>query len=286
MVPSPDYSLPFAPFEPVVFVLFPAIAYQWRESRPHPMKPQLVWASTLGGFVAAVTVVAIGMALWALKGESRPPLNRADAVQVITILAAVTLWGACVGIVALVARAIGRRDALFGALALVGAWYIGRLELARFQHAALTSSSIEGIVLAENGQGMRDVPVFIDGGRGQIERVLTDSTGHFLVGLQPDEMQHGVYVVCPAGGAPMVGYADVNSLGPVTYHYTPMPPRFPTAMRASGWRGPIPRECPVAMDSAYTWKAPQWMHLDPHIGLPQEPNWTEGAGVVQAGKGL
>ena len=137
--------------------------------------------------------------------------------------------------------------ALIGALTLVG---------------LLSGALIRGlvghdhvVVMGPDDRPMPNVPVFLDRGSAAIERYVSDSSGALRFPMSADELQQAVWLICAPGGIPMVGRRDPSQAGPTSYGYTRLPDTSWGWYRASGWRGPIPRECPRGTDSI-GWRYP------------------------------
>lgn len=157
--------------------------------------------------------------------------------------------------------------ALFGGFVLVGTLVgavIGRLD-----------DGAAGVVLGPGDSRLQGVPVFLDRGRGNaIERVTTDANGRFRLPLERHELRRAVWLICTPGGIPMVGSREENQLGSTTYGYTALGDSTWGFYRASGWRGPIPRECPVGTDSM-GWRYPRSAGMHPSAFTAQEPDWPD-----------
>jgi hypothetical protein len=126
---------------------------------------------------------------------------------------------------------------LVGALALlvVSAGYATKLAF---------RGSPTGVVHGPNDEPLAGVPVFLDRGEGAIERYTTDSAGAFALPLERDQWRAAVWLICAPGGTPMVGRGDERSMGPINYGSNALPGATFGFYRASGWRRPIPPECP------------------------------------------
>jgi hypothetical protein len=133
-----------------------------------------------------------------------------------------------------------------------------------------------GIVLGPDRKPAVGVPVFLDRGTASIERYLTDSLGQFSLPVEAPELYRSRWLICVPGGIPMVAYAnqDRNKLGSTTYEFARYVPGTPTFIRAHGWLGPMPRECPPATDSV-GWRYPPSSGKDPHAWSPTEPDWNQ-----------
>jgi hypothetical protein len=136
-----------------------------------------------------------------------------------------------------------------------------------------------GIVLGpDNKQPAVGAPVFLDRGAGSIERYVTDSRGRFSLPIAGREVRRAKWMICVPGGLPMVAYNDGNAdgikLGATTYGFTRHSLGEPVFMRAYGWIGPVPRECPPPTDSV-VWRYPPSSGKDPRAGSLSEPDWSQ-----------
>jgi len=132
-----------------------------------------------------------------------------------------------------------------------------------------------GIVLGPDNKPAVGAPVFLDRGTASIERYLTDSRGRFSLPVEARELRRATWLICVPGGTPMVGYAEEDGiqLGAMTYQFTQYRPGTPTFIRARGWLGPMPRECPPATDSV-GWRYPPSTGKHPDAWSPNEPEWS------------
>jgi hypothetical protein len=132
-----------------------------------------------------------------------------------------------------------------------------------------------GIVLGPDEKPTVGAPVFLDRGTASIERYLTDSQGRFSLPIEGRELRRARWLICVPGGIPMVGYADEDGiqLGATTYQFTQYLPGTPSFIRARGWLGPVPRECPPATDSV-VWRYPTSAGKDPRAASVTEPDWS------------
>jgi hypothetical protein len=129
-----------------------------------------------------------------------------------------------------------------------------------------------GIVEGSNRKPLAHVPVFLDRGGSAIERYVTDNAGAFTFPLEPREIQHAVWLICAPGTIPMVGSREPDQAGPTTYGVTPMADSTWGSYRASGWRGPIPRECPTGTDTI-GWRYPPSAGKGKGAFTTIEPEW-------------
>ena len=106
-----------------------------------------------------------------------------------------------------------------------------------------------------NGKPVPGVPVFLDRGSAALERFITDTAGAFTFPLELHEIRRSVWLICAPGMIPMVGSREENQAGPTTYQLTPLPDSTWGFYLASGWRGPVPRECPRGTES-WSWRYP------------------------------
>ena len=166
------------------------------------------------------------------------------------------------------------RRTLFNLLAVIGGvtllGTLGGFVLHRYANARAT-----GIVLGPDNKPAVGAPVFLDRGTGSIERYLTDSRGRFSLPVEGREAGRAKWLICVPGGIPIVDYGDEDGiqLGPTTYSFARQIPGTPALIRAYGWLGPVPRECPPALDSV-VWRYPARAGKDPRAGSLTEPDWN------------
>jgi hypothetical protein len=158
--------------------------------------------------------------------------------------------------------------AIVGGVTLLGS--LAGFVLHRFADGAAT-----GIVLGPDHKPASGAPVFLDRGTGSIERYATDSRGRFSLPVEDRELGRAQWLICPAGGVPTVGHADGNGfhLGLTTYSFARQLPGRAAFIRGYGWLGPVPRECPPALDSV-VWRYPPSSGKDPRVGSLTEPDWN------------
>jgi hypothetical protein len=162
--------------------------------------------------------------------------------------------------------------ALFGALALLGgvtAWTSRRIGYVE----------IVGRVLNTDQTPIPSVAVYLDRGTNIIERYVADSTGLFRLPLFPREPHRATWLICVPGMSPTVGKPELDHLGSTYYTYQPAQAldsvwRF---YRASGWSGPIPRECPRGADDV-GWRYPASAGKDWGSYSTSEPDWRRYPG--------
>lgn len=136
----------------------------------------------------------------------------------------------------------------------------------------LTRSGPMGVVRGEGEVPVVGVPVFLDRGSSTVERYVTDSAGRFFLPLEERELRRAVWLICAPGKIPMVGSRSPGQIGPTTYGLTAFPEKEWWFYRGSGWRGPIPRECPTGRDSM-GWRYPASAGKDPNAFTLVEPEW-------------
>jgi hypothetical protein len=168
------------------------------------------------------------------------------------------------------------RRTLFNLLAVIGG--IALLSsLAGFVLHHYADTGATGIVLGpDNEKPAVGAPVFLDRGTGSIERYLTDSRGQFSLPLEGRDLRRAKWLICVPGGIPHVADADRDGvqLGATTYQFTQHLPGTPTFIRAHGWLGPVPRECPPATDSV-VWRYPPSAGKHPDAASLTEPDWNQ-----------
>ena len=116
-------------------------------------------------------------------------------------------------------------------------------------------------------------PVFLDRGDGLIERYQTDSRGQFSFPLGQSDVHRVKWLICVPGAIPMVGYPEGDRLTRIQYQFSPQEAGKPAFYRSWGWLGPIPRECPPALDSV-GWRIPNGSGYDPGRVTFTEPAWA------------
>lgn len=160
--------------------------------------------------------------------------------------------------------------AVVGAVSLLGS-------LAGFVLHHYADAGASGIVLGPDSKPAVGAPVFLDRGTGAIERYLTDSRGRFSLPVEGRELRRAKWLICVPGGMPMVGYADGDEdgvhLGSTTYAFTEQPAGRPAFIRGFGWSAPVPRECPLALDSV-VWRYPPQAGKGPRAASRTEPDWS------------
>jgi len=154
---------------------------------------------------------------------------------------------------------------MVGALTLL-LWGIGAAS------RAFTRSGPTGTLVGAGDRPVGGVPVFLDRGGNAIERYVTDSAGRFFLPLKQREFRRAAWLICAPGQIPMVGYRSPGQIGATTYGLTVLSEKEWSFYRASGWRGPIPRECPPGKDSM-GWRYPALAGKDPSAFTLVEPDW-------------
>jgi hypothetical protein len=166
------------------------------------------------------------------------------------------------------------RRTLFNLLALIGGLSLLG-SLAGFVLHRYANASATGIVLGPDKKPAVGAAVFLDRGNGSIERYLTDSRGRFSLPVEGREVRRAKWLICVPGGIPIVDDADRDGMqfGATTYSFTRQLPGTPAFIRTYGWLGPMPRECPPALDSV-VWRYPPSAGKDPRAGALTEPDWN------------
>ncbi len=131
-----------------------------------------------------------------------------------------------------------------------------------------------GIVLGPDDKPLAHVSVFLDRGGSAIERYVTDTAGAYSLPLTRTELRRAVWLICAPGGIPMVGQRGENQAGPATYGFTHLPDSTWHFYRSSGWRGPIPRECPRGTDTV-GWRYPASAGKPESAFTATEPDWSK-----------
>jgi hypothetical protein len=164
-----------------------------------------------------------------------------------------------------------RKLVIYG-LAIVGAVRlldIGRQAMPRW----VPDPGVRVELQDESKRPIRSASVFIDLGRGAIDRVAVDSNGVARLSVSPRERRMMRMLLCAPGFQPMawgsfgddvvvyrIGLLRENKLGS----------RF---VRGYGWYGPMPRECPQPADSV------GWYAAVPGVAdrviVFAEPDWSQ-----------
>ena len=155
--------------------------------------------------------------------------------------------------------------AVIGALNVLGA-------MTAFAYRRLSDGGAAGVVLGPDERPLAAVPVFLDRGSSAIERFVTDAEGRFRLPLEERELRRATLLICAPGGIPMVDRRDPSQVGPTHYGYSALGDSTWGFYRASGWRGPVPRECPAGTDSM-GWRYPASAGKHPAAFTTQEPDW-------------
>lgn len=167
------------------------------------------------------------------------------------------------------------RRVVVNVLAVVGALSIVAGAIKFTAHRYLDRGAT-GIVMGPGDTPAAGVPVFLDRGHMAIERYVTDAEGHFRLPLETREFPRAAWLICVPDGMPFVGHRDDSQIGPTTYMFTKLPSGPGAMVRAFGWRGPMPRECPSASDSM-GWRYPASAGKDSSAFTTTEPDWTASA---------
>ena len=163
------------------------------------------------------------------------------------------------------------RRVLINSLAVVGAVTVLGAATG-FALRRVAAGGPTGIVLGPRDEPLVGVPVFLDRGGSAVERFVTDAAGRFRLPLAERELGRAAWLICAPGAIPMVGTRDAGQVGPTTYGYTALGRPTWGFYRATGWRGPIPRACPVGTDSM-GWRYPASAGRDPAAFTTEEPEW-------------
>jgi hypothetical protein len=162
------------------------------------------------------------------------------------------------------------RRILINTLAVIGALTVlGAVTGFIIRRVANTAT---GIVLGPDRKPLARVPVFLDRGSLAIERYLTDDRGAFAFHLEPHEIRRSMWLICAPHGIPSVDSRGDGQIGPTTYFYTRWADNTWGFYRATGWRGPIPRECPSGTDTV-GWRYPPSAGKLKDAFTTTEPEW-------------
>jgi hypothetical protein len=156
--------------------------------------------------------------------------------------------------------------AILGALVVVGIVF-------NFVVQRLGGRDVTVAVRGLDASQRMGIPVFLDRGKGDIQRFVTNAEGRVRLPLERREMPRAAWLICAPGAVPMVGHHDPQLIGPTTYEMTRQPPAGPFwNVRRSGWGGPIPREC--VADSTWVWRYPASSGRSPDEASRTEPDWS------------
>ncbi|MES2180017.1 MAG: hypothetical protein V4550_19305 [Gemmatimonadota bacterium] len=147
---------------------------------------------------------------------------------------------------------------ILGRFLLVGFATIGIMTVGSAATKFVTersSKEFSGVVLGIDKMPKAKVPVFLDRGGFAIERFVTDSAGRFTLPLDARERRRASWLICSPGAVPIVAFGAENQVRSATYPFTELYGPTYGYYRASGWRGPIPRECPTGTDTL-GWRYP------------------------------
>ena len=122
--------------------------------------------------------------------------------------------------------------------------------------------------------------VFLDRGSSMIERYSTDSAGEFRLPLFPREPHRATWLICAPGMQERIGKPALDHLTAMPFYIFEMAPAQANAhgtYRQQGWKGPIPRECPQAVDPM-GWRYPASSGKDDGAYSITEPDWIRYPG--------
>lgn len=176
------------------------------------------------------------------------------------------------------------RRTVVGSLALVGAAMIlGSLTawLPIRSHEFVA----EGTVLGLDGRPVPRLSVFLDPGDNVVMRFETDSAGVFRLPLRSQEPHRATWLICVPGAIPFVGKpmrAELSSGGLTLRRGQYSSSRLRRSgwefYRATGWTGPIPRQCPRAVNEFVGWRYPKSSGKQYYDGTRTEPDWNRFPG--------
>lgn len=155
-------------------------------------------------------------------------------------------------------------------LAAVGVWHVVGLA----KDVVRKPGPDHGVrVLLRDSAGMplRTGSVFVDRGRGAIDRFTADSSGVAVLPVSPLERAGIRLLICVPAFLPFSainGGADVAEYEVQLMRDDGQGSRF---VRSNGWYGPIPRECPNPADSV-GWLVPRAGMRNGAI-VYDEPEW-------------
>lgn len=158
-------------------------------------------------------------------------------------------------------------------LAIVGTWSLLTTGVRIFQ--ARTHDWHFPISLRdEAGAPIRRGAVFIDRGEVAIERFAVDSTGTASILLTERERRHTTWLICAPGFQTVAGRMPFDD-APGMEHFLPRDSVGATPfIRQAGWRGPMPRECPQAVDSVGWYVRPMKPGETGREYTHTEPDWA------------
>lgn len=165
------------------------------------------------------------------------------------------------------------RKNLLSFLAIVGAWSLLTSGIRIVQ--ALTRDWHFAISLRdEAGAPIRRGAVFIDRGDVAVERFAVASTGTASVLLTERDRRHTSWLICTPGFQSVAGRMTSDD-SPGAVYILPRDSVGATPfIRGAGWRGPMPRECPQAVDSVGWYFRPMKPGETGREYTHTEPDWA------------
>jgi hypothetical protein len=157
--------------------------------------------------------------------------------------------------------------AVVGALSLLGTGVRIVQALARDSHFPISLRD-------DAGAPIRRAAIFIDRGDEAVERFAVDSTGTASILLTERERRHTVWLICAPGFQTVVGRMVYDGSSGVDYTLSRDSVGATPFIRTKGWRGPMPRECPQAVDSVGWYVRPMKPGETGREYILTEPNWT------------
>lgn len=165
------------------------------------------------------------------------------------------------------------RRNLVNFLAIIGAWSLLTTGV-RFVQARTRDWHFPISLRDEAGAPIRRGAIFIDQGDVALERFTVDSTGTANMLLTERERRHVVWLICAPGFQTVVGRIEFDDAPGVVYTLPRDSVGAPPFIRAAGWRGPMPRECPQAVDSVGWYFRPMKPGETGRAYTHTEPDWT------------
>jgi hypothetical protein len=170
-------------------------------------------------------------------------------------------------------------------LAIIGAVSVltaaGRWTLQR-----LSPVIVVGRAVTPDQRPIAGAAVFLDRGSSTIERYSVDAAGEFRLPLFPREPHRATWLICAPGMQERIGKPELDHLVTMPLYIYEMVPAQANAhgyYRQLGWKGPIPRECPQAVDSM-GWRYPASAGKDPGAYSVTEPDWARYPGPPELPK--
>lgn len=165
-------------------------------------------------------------------------------------------------------------------LAIIGAAAIAVTAGGWATHRSLAVVMVHGRATTYDHRPVVGAAVFLDRGANTIERYTTDSLGQFHLPLFPREPHRATWLICAPGLQEFVGKPELDHVTNLPFYTYELSPRQVSThgwYRASGWKGPIPRECPQITDTM-VWRYPASAGKGYGASTLDEPDWKRYLG--------